>query len=330
VSARVIHLPQNTRFKLFFRINMKSTRCPSVFGTNVGETLRPTTGIETGFSMKKTSQRARPLIALAGLLWVGVCHAEPLPLWEVGAGIGALTLPDYRGSDATSTFVLPIPYVVYRGKFLKADREGVRGTLFESERVEVNVSVNGTLPTKSEDNAARRGMSDLRPTIELGPTVDFKLWHSADRNTTLDFRAPVRSAITLESSPRQIGWLFLPNLRLGMRDPAGMSGWSLGLQAGPIFSNREYNSYFYSVGAADATAGRPAYSARGGYSGSQIAMTVSKRFPRYWVGGFVRYDALAGAVFDDSPLFRKNSGISAGVGVAWVFGESSRMVSAAE
>lgn len=276
--------------------------------------------------MIKVIQNARAAIALAGLLGLNLCHAEPLPLWEAGAGIGALSLPDYRGSDTTSTYVLPVPYFVYRGEFLKADREGVRGTLFESDKVEVNLSVNGTLSAKSEDNPARRGMSDLKPTVELGPTVNLKLWHSADRQAKLNFRAPVRTAITIESSPRQIGWLFLPNLHLDVKDPAGLPGWSLGLQSGPVFSTRKYNAYFYSVSPSDATAARPAYSAAGGYSGSQFTMTLTKRFPRYWVGGFVRYDNLAGAVFDDSPLFKKSSGVSAGIAVAWVFSESSRLV----
>jgi hypothetical protein len=59
-------------------------------------------------------------------------------------------------------------------------------------------------------------------------------------------------------------------------------------------------------------------------------MALSKRFPGYWVGGFLRYDTLAGAVFDDSPLVRKRSAVSAGLAVTWVFGQSSRMVDASE
>ena len=39
----------------------------------------------------------------------------PRPLWELGLGVAALRLPDYRGSDQSSTYLLPLPYVVYRG-----------------------------------------------------------------------------------------------------------------------------------------------------------------------------------------------------------------------
>ena len=53
---------------------------------------------------------------------------------------------------------------------------------------------------------------------------------------------------------------------------------------------------------------------------------MSKRFPSYWVGGFVRYDTLSGAVFNDSPLVKRSSYLAGGIAVAWIIGESSRMV----
>ena len=57
---------------------------------------------------------------------------------------------------------------------------------------------------------------------------------------------------------------------------------------------------------------------------------VTKRFDRYWVGGFVRTDTLDGATFEDSPLVRRKSYVAAGIGVAWVFGQSGRMVDVVE
>jgi outer membrane scaffolding protein for murein synthesis (MipA/OmpV family) len=258
------------------------------------------------------------------------CNAESLPLWEAGAGVGAISLPDYRGSEVTKTYLVPTPYFVYRGDILKADRNGVRSTLFGNDKVEVNLSLNATLPVHSKDDPARRGMADLRPTIEFGPTVNVNLWQSTGQKMKVDFRAPLRSSITIESSPKAIGWLLSPSLNLDVRDPAGFSGWRLGLLGGLIFNDRRYNAHFYSVGPSDVTATRPLYSASGGYSGSQFTTALSKRFPRYWVGGFVRYDALGGAVFENSPLVTKRNTVSAGVVISWVFGESSRRVDVVE
>src|SRR3954468_16688391 len=122
-------------------------------------------------------------LCLASLLTSPLSHAESRPLWEIGAGIGALSLPDYRGSDVSGTYIVPIPYLIYRGDYLKADRNGLRGILFDSDKVQVNLSLNATLPVNSKDNAARRGMADLRPTVEVGPSANFRLWHSAEKNT---------------------------------------------------------------------------------------------------------------------------------------------------
>lgn len=279
---------------------------------------------------KPIVQHARTAIFLAGLLALPAGHAEMRPLWEVGAGMAVLNLPNYRGSDARQTTVLPMPYLIYRGEVLRADSDGLRGLLFDSERLEVNVSLNGSLPVNSDDDPVRQGMADLDPAVELGPTVNARLWQSADRRMRLDLRAPVRTAITVASRPEQIGWLFSPNLLLQIRDPAGHAGWNLGLQAGPYFNDREYNAYFYGVRPAEALAGRPAYDAPSGYSGAQVMLTLTRRFPRWWVGGFLRYDTLVGSVIEDSPLVRQSDAVSVGLALSWVFRESKTRVAAEE
>jgi len=271
-----------------------------------------------------------PAILLAASLACLSAHADPLPKWEIGAGLGTLSVPDYRGADTRSSYLFPTPYFVYRGNILHADRNGMRASLFESERVQINLSLNASLPGRSKDNPLRRGMETLRPVVELGPTADIRLWGSADDRMRLDFRLPVRAGVTIESSPRHIGWLFSPNLLLQAQDFPGLRGWKLGIQGGPMYATRDYNGYLYSVSAADAMPGRPAYAAPGGYAGMQLTTTLSRRFSRYWVGAFLRYDQLGGAVFADSPLVQRNSAVTAGLAVAWVLGMSSETVDAEE
>ena len=87
---------------------------------------------------------------------------------------------------------------------------------------------------------------------------------------------------------------------------------------------------FYGVDSTYATAARPAYAARGGYSGSQFTVALSKRFSGFWVGAFARHDNLDGAVFADSPLMRRSQNLSLGLGIAWILGQSSRMVDSHE
>ncbi|MDH3319687.1 MAG: MipA/OmpV family protein [Betaproteobacteria bacterium] len=256
--------------------------------------------------------------------------AQERPLWELGMGVGAFALPDYRGSDQGRGYALPVPYVVYRGKFLKADRRGIRGELFDSERVELNVSVSASLPVDSTRNAARAGMPDLRPSLELGPSLEFTLWRSREGRELLELRLPVRAAFTLESSPHAIGWVATPNLNLDLPGRGALAGWNFGLLTGPVYGSRRQHEYFYGVAPQFATPARPAYAAPGGYAGVQFLAAASRRFKDFWVGAFVRADTLRGAAFEASPLVKRNTYFAAGVAIAWVLGTSRERVEAPE
>jgi outer membrane protein len=252
--------------------------------------------------------------------------ASDEPLWEAGLGVAALHFPDYRGSSRSRTYALPSPYFVYRGEILKADRHGLRGVLLQTDRVDLNLSVGASLPVDSSDNSVRAGMPDLKPSFELGPSLVLTAWRTADRRARLDLRLPVRGAFTVEARSRFIGTQFYPHANLDLRDPAGFSGWNLGIAAGPVYTDARYNRYFYGVPAAYATPERAAYSPRGGYGGAQFLVALSKRFPKLWVGGFARADTLRGAAFDDSPLVTTKRYLAAGISVSWIFAESSQRV----
>lgn len=269
--------------------------------------------------------------AIAALcLLAAPAAATELPLWELGAGIGAFALPDYRGSDEGRGYLLPVPYVVYRGKFLKADRHGIRGTLFDSDRLDLNLSVAASLPVDSSRNTARSGMPDLEPSLELGPSLEIALWRAQDRRDVLALRLPLRAAFTLEGSPRAIGWVATPQLNFDLAGRGALSGWNLGMLAGPIYGSKRQHQYFYGVAPQFATASRPAYDAPGGYAGLQFIAAASRRFPRFWLGAFLRADTLRGAAFEASPLVKRDTYVAAGVGFAWVLGASAQRVEAPE
>ncbi|MHB1438710.1 MAG: MipA/OmpV family protein, partial [Thiobacillus sp.] len=226
-------------------------------------------------------------LILAALLLAGLTghgFAAERPLWELGAGISALSLPDYRGSDQSSLYAIPFPYLIYRGEFLKADRHGIRGTLFGSDRIELNLSLGASLPVNSDDNRARQGMPDLQPTVEFGPSLNLNLWRTPDLRTRLDLRLPIRTAVTVKGGMDEVGWVFSPRLNLDIADVAGRPGWNMNVLAGPMVGSERNHDYFYSVAPQYATADRPAFDAKGGYAGSQFMVTISKRYPKYWLG----------------------------------------------
>lgn len=259
--------------------------------------------------------------------WHSAIAQQQAPLWEAGLGAFAMQIPAYRGASESISTVIPIPYVIYRGEYLKADRDGVRGIFFETDTVEMNMSFAASPPIESGAVAVRQGMPGLSASLEVGPSLDIKLWNSPTKDVQLRVFLPVRAAYTLERDPQYIGWQFAPRLNLDIEQPLGLPGWTLGTVAGPIYGSQEQHAYFYGVAPQFNSPARSSYNAKGGYAGVQVISALWKRFPAFWVGGFVRYDNLHGAVFEDSPLVTQRNRFSGGLAVTWVLGKSSQMVS---
>ncbi|MEK8089353.1 MipA/OmpV family protein [Thermithiobacillus plumbiphilus] len=251
--------------------------------------------------------------------------AEPaLPRWELGLGTAVLNTPDYRGADQGQTYVLPLPYVIYRGEVLRVSRGGVKGTLFRSQRLHLDMSLNASTPVESEGNEARRGMPDLDPSFELGPSLQVVLRKTSGPLPGMSLRLPVRGVLAVARDfgrAEYVGWVAAPDLSLNWQGE-GRRPWRAGMTLGPLFGDRSYHDYYYSVDPAFATADRPAYQARAGYSGMRLAGAVTRRLDKIWAGAFFRYDDLSGVVFEDSPLLREKHALMTGFGIAWVFAES--------
>jgi MipA family protein len=266
------------------------------------------------------------VIAACGTLLAAHAHAGEFPQWELGVGATAIRFSDYRGSDEFKNYLFPLPYFVYRGENVKVDRESIRGRFFRSDRVELDVSANGTVPVKSEDNAARRGMPDLDATLEIGPSLNITLYRNQDRSNQLKLKLATHAVIASDFKKFDyVGWIANPYLNWDVKNIGG-SGWRTGLLVGPYYTSRQYNQFLYGVAPAFATTTRRAYTARGGYGGSSVIFGVSKRHQNWWVGAFAKYDTLSGAAFEDSPLVRKKSYGTVGIAASWVFAKSSKMV----
>jgi len=265
------------------------------------------------------------LVLACGAAVSNRADAEELPRWELGVGLGALSLPDYRGSDESSHRGVPLPYFVYRLEWLTADREGLRADFYKSDAFEVTLSFSGFAPFFSDDNTAREGMPDLNYMVELGPSLDVRLWRSAGGDHRLGLVLPVRAAVELEGGVHYQGWTFTPRLAWSYR-PSNHSDWNLIVQAGLMYGSQRYNQYFYSVDDQYATASRPAYQATSGYAGAMAQVALSRRFGDFRIIGFLRGDNLDGATFEDSPLVKTRNNVTAGFFLTWTFMQSEDRV----
>lgn len=265
--------------------------------------------------------------AACALLLPGPLRAEliPRPRWEAGIGVAALSMPAYRGSSEQGGYLYPVPYAVYRGEVLKVDREKVSGLFFAWERVNLNVSVSGSAPASSDDVDAREGMPDLAATLEAGPQLNVVLKQGSGHR--VEFNLPVRRVMAVDSSGvRGIGWVTNPTLDFVVENVGPGGGWEVGLSGGPLWADAGLHDYYYGVSPAQATADRPAYGAHGGYSGTALTLSLTKRYPRHWLGLFVRANLLQGAAFEESPLLEERAGYLAGIVISWVPFQSRELV----
>jgi MipA family protein len=236
-------------------------------------------------------------------------------------------MPDYRGSDQYRNYLLPYPYFIYRGDILSIDRERISGHIFKTDRTLLDISLNGSVPVKNADNPDRRGMPDLDPTFELGPSLNITLLEDRQERYKMRLTLPVRAAFSTDfSSVRYEGWVFHPRLNFDITDVIPGSGLNLGFSAGPMFADRGYHRYYYTIDPAFATAVRAPYDAGGGYSGSDFTVGLNKKMTPFILNAFVSLDYLKGAAFEESPLVKTETSWMCGFSVSWIFLKSSRMV----
>jgi len=235
------------------------------------------------------------------------------PLWEVGAGLVVMSLPDYIGSQRQRNYLLPYPYVIYRGERIRLDRDGLRGILLEKRRVELDFSVGGALPVNSDDNPKREGMPNLDAALEIGPSLKWSLYSQPGQR--LRFELPLRALLTVNwRSLAHEGWVLQPRLAFDSYDLWG-SGLEIDLKLGVNFNDQAYNNYYYGVAQSYATAERPAYRAEAGYGGANASVVVGRHWGDWFAYAFVRYDNLLYAEFEESPLVETRHAVRAGINV---------------
>lgn len=273
-------------------------------------------------------------LLIAGMVSTAMAQADSgnekgreLPKWELGVGAGWAWSPHYPAAEQNSTVFLALPYFVYRWERLKVGGGGLlTGRLFESERLDLTLSVGGALPAKSRDNRARAGMPNLDTMAEFGPQLDITLGEPDDRQIW-KVKLPLRGVVSTDFHGIDYrGVVFKPQLAYTRKGLAG-GGLETTLSGGPIFASGLLMDYFYEVPPLYATPVRPTYDAHGGYLGSALNATVSYEFSdnfRIIAGAQAAY--FGGAENADSPLFRDNLNFSLGLGFIWKIWISDKRV----
>ena len=250
--------------------------------------------------------------------------AADLPLWEVGVGAFGASQQAYPGASEQVRRGLALPFLIYRGEYLRADRDSLGVRAITQPRYEVDIGLAGAFGSRAGDSEARRGMPELGTLVEFGPRLK---WHLGplDGDSRLRAELALRGVFDVDDKFRNKGISFEPRLVWEQR---GGGNWRYGASAGALFGNRKLADTFYSVAPADALPGRPAYSAEGGLIAWRLGANVSREItPDLRLFLFGRFDSVAGAANRASPLVRTTTGASVGVGLAYTFARSSRRAS---
>ncbi|NCW31786.1 MAG: MipA/OmpV family protein [Betaproteobacteria bacterium] len=243
------------------------------------------------------------------------------PLWEIGGFALAVSQQAYPGADQQVQRILPLPYVVYRGKFLRADRETTGLRAIRTPRYELDIGAAASFAARSSEIEARRGMPELGTLIEFGPRLRVNLSDdSGSGRWRLDL--PLRGVFDLSNGGAHRGMAFEPRMLWQQRlSPSFAYTASLGL----IVGDKRLAHSFYGVESAYALPGRPAYVADGGLVAWRLSTALNYSLTPQWrVFGFGRIDSVAGAANEDSPLVRQTTGVSAGIGVFYTWLRSTR------
>ena len=261
------------------------------------------------------------LLVLAASSGAGAAENR-LPLWEAGVIGGVVSTPAYPGAAERSNRALALPFLIYRGEIFRSDQSGINARLLRSDAVELDVGFAASLPARSDAGAAREGMPDLGTLLELGPRLKVNLARpSATSRLRLDL--PLRAVFEARHGMRNQGYTFEPKLVYEMREAGGR--WTGDAHIGVVLGNRKINGYFYDVLPQYAGAGRPAYQADSGLMLARVGLSASRMLnDDVRLFGFVRYDTYSGAANRASPLMKRSTGSSAGIGVAWTLGRSAR------
>ncbi len=244
-------------------------------------------------------------------------NSETEEFLEIGVGFSLIDAPHYAGSDQNNFFVIPFPYVVYESDKVTLNREGLNRHLLKGDNWDLDMSFAGRLPVRADDNRAREGMADLDWLFQAGPAYNY-YFHRSDESL-FKFQFPIHFGLATDFTyVDYAGWEFAPNVRFEQVFHLNKVQYRFISTLSKFYGSERFNQLYYSVEPEFATPSRPAYIANEGDAGYQMMLGVTRRKEKFWMGAFVRYRSVDGAVFEDSPLVKQKENFYAGVAFAWI------------
>lgn len=231
-----------------------------------------------------------------------------------GLGISVLSAPAYIGSNKQNLYVVPFPYIEYRGKYFNIDKDKIYNELYNTEKTKVEISLRGMLPVDSR-NTAREGMPDLDAIIEIGPKIIYNLFSKDDMK--IDLELPIRANFSIGDSLFDYqGYFSSFDLKY---ENSIFDNYKISFISGLGYSNKKINNYYYEVESKYVNENRREYHSSSGYSDFHNSLSITKKDKSFWYGGFIKHYYIDGAVYKESPLVETDNALFLGIASSYLF-----------
>lgn len=266
------------------------------------------------------SLRASGILLLLTVFCTQSSHAQKIK-WELGAGLAGFDIPLYIGSAQNKQYLIPVPYAKLKTEYLEFDK-GLRGFLFASPTMRLDISADAGVPVRSKDSIVRQGMPNLKTVLQFGPSLEITMSGSRTGLDELRLEFPVRVALATDiKNTENAGWIFEPRFTYETRREH-KQGFAYAATLGLRYATREYHAYYYDVDPVFATPQRPAFASDKGYSGLITNLVASWRDNEMIYWATLRYRNLNNAAYENSPLVEVKDYYFFGAGLTWVFASS--------
>lgn len=151
--------------------------------------------------------------------------------WDLGADATAIHLPVYPGSSENASYLIPFAYVYIKTRYIEVD-EGVRGFIYQSPWLRLNVSADFGVPVDNDEASLRDGMPDLNTVLQLGPMLEIVLDGGRDQPFESRIELPARIAAATDiDNTENLGWVFELRYSFEKMRPR-KNGWAYLVSAG--------------------------------------------------------------------------------------------------
>lgn len=243
--------------------------------------------------------------------------------WDFAIGAGAMVGPKYEGSDENEVTAMPYLSIEWNDFVFLNPEDGLGVHAYQSEDLEVDVSIGYDMGRKESDSSDLAGLGDVDGSVtanlgieyELGPVSPF-----LELSKQMGGANGMTAEIGVETMV-PLAMLYAGNGGGGARDEGeGPSGPALMFGISTQWADDNYMSENFGITAAQAAAsGLSQHTAGSGFKSAGVEAGVMIPFGENWaLNMMVEYSVLLGDAAD-SPVVKDDTQLSGGTFLRYQF-----------